>query len=305
MPGPAAKRARFVFLTDTHFHPNAAEDFGAPKMLTRGREVLDATVPTVNALAADFIVHGGDLLCGGGSFDMPLETYLESLDEVARVYDGFAAPAYYVPGNHDCDAEDRSFEAFTSRFGSPQPIHVAHAAPGLGLALANLYANSDDGVGLWSPEHDQQLRAAASAAGDDGTALILVLHEWVLPNFLEAGDNPGRGQVRGADILRQTLSDLPAVVAVFTGHRHINRITCFRDFAVIDTACLIGFPLGLREITLDSQGYLTSRFHVFDLPNLLQASRERSSTEVNNVWQGEVLDRDATILLPRLREIWS
>ena len=40
--------ADFVFLTDTHHYPDAPEDFGAPKMLTRSREVLDAIVPAVN-----------------------------------------------------------------------------------------------------------------------------------------------------------------------------------------------------------------------------------------------------------------
>ena len=51
---------RFVFLTDTHYHPSAPKDFGAPKMLTRGREVLDAVAPVINALNPDFVVHGGD-----------------------------------------------------------------------------------------------------------------------------------------------------------------------------------------------------------------------------------------------------
>ena len=81
--------ADFVFLTDTHHYPDAPEDFGAPKMLTRSREVLDAIVPAVNELGPDFIVHGGDLLCGGGSFDLPRETYLRSVDEVSAAFSGF------------------------------------------------------------------------------------------------------------------------------------------------------------------------------------------------------------------------
>ena len=42
---------RFAFLTDTHHYPDAPEDYGAPKMLTRSQEVLDAIPPALNAQA--------------------------------------------------------------------------------------------------------------------------------------------------------------------------------------------------------------------------------------------------------------
>ena len=173
---------RFVFLTDTHYHPCAPKDFGAPKMLTRGREVLDITAAAVNALKPDFIVHGGDLLCGGGSFEMPRETYLQSIEHVAQAYSGFDAPAYYVPGNHDCDADTRSLDAFASRFPVPDLLNVAEAAPGLRLALANIYPPGcnavEDGNGLWTDELDGALRSAAEQARSDRCAILLFLHPW-------------------------------------------------------------------------------------------------------------------------------
>ena len=36
---------RFVFLTDSHYYPGAPKDYGAPKMLTKSKTVLDAIVP--------------------------------------------------------------------------------------------------------------------------------------------------------------------------------------------------------------------------------------------------------------------
>ena len=47
---------RFVVLADTHYHPAAPKDFSPPKLLTRGPEILAATVPAVNALSPEFIV---------------------------------------------------------------------------------------------------------------------------------------------------------------------------------------------------------------------------------------------------------
>ena len=294
---------RFVFLTDTHYHPSAPKDFGAPKMLTRGREVLDAVAPAINALNPDFVVHGGDLLCGGGSFEIPRETYLQSIEHVAKAYNGFNAPIYYVPGNHDCDADTRSFDAFAKRFPIPETLSFSEAAPGLMLALANVYSSAaPDHGGVWTNEHDEILRQAGRIAMEDGCALILVLHEWVVP---ADGDEAGKGVVGNSEALMRTLSELPAAVAVFTGHRHTNRIRLHGGFVVVDTACLIGFPLGFREISLSSDGLLAARFHQLDLPDLIQASYDRSSPEVNAGWQGESGDRDTDLVLPGLRQVWS
>ena len=70
---------RFVVLADTHYHPTAPKDFSSQKLLTRGPEILAATVPAVNALSPEFIVHVGDLLCGGGSFELSRNQYDRSL----------------------------------------------------------------------------------------------------------------------------------------------------------------------------------------------------------------------------------
>ena len=135
----AGTAARFAFITDTHYHPDAPWDFGAPKMLTRAPEVLAATVPAVNALQPDFILHGGDLFCGGTAFELPDDLYEQSLRDVAAAYSGFEAPVHYVPGNHDCRASDFSFEALGRAFPTmPGILGIAEVAPRLRVALANV-----------------------------------------------------------------------------------------------------------------------------------------------------------------------
>ena len=297
---------RFVFATDSHYHPRPGKDWGPPKMLTRGREVLEAMVDQINAADPEFIVHGGDLLCGGSSFDLPWEQYLQSIDVVAAALERFRAPLYCVPGNHDCDAGTGTFAPLAERIHLPELLDVVDAAPGLRLALANIYQENPMvvGSGEWTEDHDTALAAAGREALADGCALILVLHPWVLPGFAPP-ENPNQHLVKGAERLMATVSGQPAVVAVFTGHLHMNRIRMYRDFLIVDTACLIGFPLGFREIHLREDGLLTARFHQLDLPDVLEASRERSSPEINDRWQGEVHDRETEVLLPRLRALWS
>lgn len=294
---------RFAFLTDTHHYPDAPEDFGAPKMLTRSQQILDAIPPALNAQAFDFVVHGGDFLCGGGSFNLPTETYLRSLDEAATAFGNIQAPFYSIPGNHDCDAQDWSFEDFATRFPYPDPLSVVDAAPRLRLALANVFHDCnvrEHGSGVWTDALDDAVRQAAREALADDCVLLLFLHTWVLTDF-----DRDHGVVEGADKLQHTLAQCPALVATFTGHRHINRITYRRDYLVVDTACLIGFPLGYREIVLMEDGYFKTRFHTLDLPQLNQDSYARSTQEQNRIWQGQIYDRDTEILLPRLKAIWS
>ncbi len=175
------------------------------------------------------------------------------------------------------------------------------------LALVNIFQENplEEANGVWTDALDEALGQAAEQASIDRCALILVLHSWVLPGFVAPGEDPGTGIVKGANRLIETVARQPSIVAIFTGHRHLNRLRMFRDFLIVDTACLIGFPMGFREIHLKEDGYLVARFHQLDLPQVLQASYDRSSLEVNDRWQGEVHDRDTEILLPRLREVWS
>jgi 3',5'-cyclic AMP phosphodiesterase CpdA len=295
--------ANFVFLTDTHHYPGAPEDYGAPKMLTRSQEVLDAIPPAVNRLNPEFIVHGGDLVCGGGSFDLPWETYLKSIDEVSTAFSQFQSPSHYIPGNHDCDAQNGSFEAIAKKIKIPDVLDIVDVSPSLRLALANIYHSGnpiEDANGTWTDELDTALRLAAEKALADRCALILFIHTWVIPDY-----EVGKGTINCAGRLLDTIITHPAIIAVFTGHRHRNRIQAVRDFLVVDTAYLIGFPLGFRQIHLSDDGMFTATFHQLDQPDLLQAAYNMSSPEANNRWQGELYDRDTEILIPRLKEIWS
>tara|TARA_Y100001933_G_scaffold262484_1_gene320066 strand:+ start:437 stop:1465 length:1029 start_codon:yes stop_codon:yes gene_type:complete len=294
---------RFVVLTDSHYHPRAEKDYGAPKMLTRSREVLDAIPDAVNALEPEFVVHAGDLLCGGSSFNLPTHLYERSVDEVADVLASIKATFYCVPGNHDCDAQTGSMEAFARRFDLPNPLITADVSPGLRLALANVYhacSGVEEGMGIWTDILDEHLRRAARDAERDGCVLMLVLHTWVLPNH-----TPDRGVVKRVETLMETLISHRAIAAVFTGHRHLNRIRMYRDILIVDTACLVGFPLGFRLIEIGDDGLLKMRFHTLPLPDLSAASYARSPDWENDRWQGEIHDRDTEILLPRLSQIRS
>ena len=92
-----------------------------------------------------------------------------------------------------------------------------------------------------------------------------------------------------------------ALSMILTGHYHRNRISLFHDCLILDTACLIGYPMGFREIWIEEDGTFRTRFHRLDLPDVLKTSYARSTPEENAVWAGRPEDRDAEMSLPRWR----
>lgn len=293
----------FTLLTDTHLWPTAPADFGAPKMLTAGEAIHEAAIPAVNALSPDFVLHGGDLLCGGSSFDLASAEYDRSLADAVDFFGRFDAPFYCVPGNHDCDAQTWSFDAFHDAFGTSAPLMIDGVAPGIRLARANVFLGDtrEYGAGQWTDEHDEALRDADRSALADGASLILCLHTWLLPDEDPAPGADGRGCVAGADRLLATVSECPSIAVVLTGHRHLNRITAYRDFLVVDTAALIGYPFGFREITISDDGWLSTCFHTLDLPDVAARYFEREDRGEPTHWAGQPHDRNIDILVPRLR----
>jgi len=298
---------QFVFLTDTHYWSGATEDFGAPKMLSLGDQIQRAVVPAINALSPDFVLHGGDLLCGGNSFDLPTEVFERSLSEARQTFSELDAPFYCVPGNHDCDAQTWTFDSFHNTFGTADPIQVDPVSQNLRVVRANVFLGDTKawGAGEWTDDHDAQLRIANKEATADGVPIVLCLHAWLLPDSDVSEGEDGRGCVRGASRLLDTVSECEAIIAVFTGHRHLNRITAYRDFVIVDTSCLVGYPFGFREVVLSDDGWFSTRFHRLDLPDVAEAYESRHDTSQNAHWAGQPHDRDTDVLVPRLARIRS
>ena len=72
----------FAFITDTHLFPNAPKNFGnSTQMQEDCLEIHQELIRQLNDFKPEFVIHGGDIVCGGDSFGMTSEQYLASLGE--------------------------------------------------------------------------------------------------------------------------------------------------------------------------------------------------------------------------------
>ena len=297
---------KFVVIADSHLYPDAPHNFGPPKMLTKSREILEETVSAVNRAEPEFVAHAGDMLCGGSSFKIDVSVYERSVVEAKEAFLRLHSPMYVAPGNHDCEPHAVSFESFQRAFDTPDSLAVYDIAADLKLVTANVYEENavEKGNGTWTEGLDRELRMVAGECLTQGAGIILMLHPWVIPYFHEFDDPALPGTVSNAPMLLNTISSLPSVAMVLTGHRHRNRIRLFRDIIVVDTAAIVGFPLGFREMQLSPDGYLHCSFRQLNLPEISNVSYDRSTEAENREYSGQIPDRDAVLLVPRLRELW-
>ena len=109
---------KFAFITDTHLYPNAPRNFaGGLQQQKNSLALYEKLVEQLNAFEPAFVIHGGDIVCGGNSFEMSATDYEAALDSAKELGERINAPCYYIPGNHDLHPETGSKDAYLARFG--------------------------------------------------------------------------------------------------------------------------------------------------------------------------------------------
>ncbi|MXY27959.1 metallophosphoesterase, partial [Candidatus Poribacteria bacterium] len=109
---------KFAFITDTHLYLNATQNFSGGLQQQKSSLLLyEKLVQQLNAFAPDFVIHGGDIVCGGNSFGMSAEEYEATLDKAQHLGQQINAPCYYIPGNHDLHPETGVKDSYLALFG--------------------------------------------------------------------------------------------------------------------------------------------------------------------------------------------
>ena len=89
---------KFAFITDTHLYLNAPQNFASGlQQQKKSLQLYEKLVEQLNAFEPAFVIHGGDIVCGGQSFGMSTAEYEATLDGAQELGQRLNAPCYYIP----------------------------------------------------------------------------------------------------------------------------------------------------------------------------------------------------------------
>ena len=271
---------KFHLISDLHCYNAEALGFSAHKdqvVVNESAAVIDAVFDWLLAHAdTDLVLIAGDLCTGGDRADYDaLLPKLQRLKEGGkRVFVITASHDYYHFAREDENDnradmvyrdelygmyEDFGFAQACSRYEADPLSYAAQLAPGYRLLCLNTDGDKGEDPGLWDWAEAQL--AGAKAAGE----LVLAMHHYpVLPPspvypLLDSGIfNNSAG-------IRERLA--PAGLRfVFTGHTHMQNISCANGLYEINTGSAVGYDAPIRTVTIDdgNMTITTSSIDSFD-----------------------------------------
>jgi len=276
---------RIGLCTDTHYWSDNIDNMLSVKdlQLPYHSEQLQTTLlAELESANVDMVIHLGDLTCGGGSFDMPRDKFLQALHETHAGFSSLMMPVHALPGNHDCLPGGSDWSLFENLWqlasGSGRTIDTPYAR----LILINAQGHSVDQINPVRP-HDpvygwvndaEMARVEADLASANGRPVFVFLHQLLRP---WSGSQPWQDfyGVRNADSVLALLRKYSTVQAVFQGHAHrLDVQTVWHDSTpctYIVTPSIVEYPVGWLLLTLTATT-LEIEMRVLPLPHLQKKS---------------------------------
>ena len=282
----------FAFITDTHLYPNAPKNFGnGAQMQEDCLEIHQELIRQLNDFKPEFVIHGGDIVCGGDSFGMTSEEYLAALDEAKNLNSNVEAPIYYIPGNHDLDPITGAKDGYQERFGYDQFSYTSFVHEDLRFILLDAQeVDMDQAHGHIGSEQLQWLEDELNSALDEGQQVLIFAHQLVSPSEeFEALSS----RIDNSEEVMRVIDGVNNVLAVFHGHLHLNRMVERNSVFHTITAGVICYPMMWRKITVDNS-LVRIRSAQLNLPHLLAKSAV-SRDDRGTKFLGEETDRDFII----------
>lgn len=289
---------RIGLCSDTHYWPggtNTLTPAGGLQLQQHSQQLQASLLSELKAADVDLVIHLGDLTCGGGSFGMPREKFLQSLLETHAGFNSLSMPTYALPGNHDCLPGGNDWALFEKLWqldsGLGRTIDTPHAR----LILLNAQGHSVDQIDPTFP-HDpvygwinesEMARLEADLASSDGRPIFVFIHQLLLP---WTGTQPWKDfyGVKNAAAVRSILHSCRDVQAIFQGHAHrLNVQKIWQNmspFTYVVTPSIVEYPVSWLMLTVTSE-MLEVKMMPLPLPDL--RSRSMNSGQGQHWRDGE------------------
>ena len=286
---------KFAFITDTHLYPNAPRNFaGGLQQQKNSLALYEKLVEQLNAFEPAFVIHGGDIVCGGNSFEMSAEAYETALDSAEQLGKRINAPCYYIPGNHDLHPETGSKDSYLARFGINGMGSLSFVHENIRFILLDSQEVPEDLThGYISTNQLAWAERELKRARDYDQEVFIFSHQLPFPNVEFQG--VGSRIANSAEVLEIISPFDKQILAFFCGHLHLNRVFREQGMLCIISAGVICYPMMWRQV-LVYPDRVDVRCETVDLPEAL-AESEAVQPDNNLYLLGR--ERDLNFSIPR------
>jgi len=269
---------KFAFITDTHLYLNAPRNFaGGLQQQKNSLALYEKLVEQLNAFDPAFVVHGGDIVCGGKSFDMSAEAYEAALDAAQQLGQRTNAPCYYIPGNHDLHPETGSKDTYLAHFGINGMGSVSFVHENIRFILLDSQEVPEDLThGYISTNQLAWAERELKRARDYDEEVFIFSHQLPFPNVEFQGI--GSRIANSAEVLEVISPFDEQILAFFCGHLHLNRVFREQGMLCIVSAGIICYPMMWKQVIVYSDRVEVNSVTV----DLIEALAESEAVQPDN-----------------------
>lgn len=284
---------KFAFFTDTHLYPNATQNYaGGLQQQKNSVALYEKLIEQLNAFEPDFVIHGGDIVSGGNSFDMSVEEYETALDTVQILGERLNMPCYYIPGNHDLDPETGSKTSYLERFGINGMGSTCFVKENIRFILLDSQEVPKDLThGYVSTNQLAWVEREMKKAADYGEEIFIFSHQLPFPSVEFQGI--GSRIANSAEIIEVVAPFEKQILGFFCGHLHLNRVFREQGMLCIVTSGIICYPMMWRQVFVYPDRIEVKSIRV-DLPDVF-AESEAVNPDNNQYLSGRPRDQEFTI----------
>lgn len=284
---------KFAFITDTHLYLNAPKNFASGLQRQKeSPELYQKLIEQLNAFDPAFVIHGGDVVCGGKSFDMTADDYEYALHRAKHYTQTLNAPCYHIPGNHDLDPESGSKASYTAIFGIDSRTYHSFMHQGIRFILLDAQELPEDLThGYIGTAQLGWLESELKSAADKGQEVFIFSHQLLFPSVEFQG--LGSRVANSAEVLEVIAPFDRNILACFCGHLHLNRIFREQGILCIVSAGTICYPMTYRQIYVSTDKF-EGRTEQIHLPAAFERS-EAANVDNNPYLSGRPRDQEFSI----------
>ena len=294
-------------ISDTHFWPNGGmfrSGDGSLQLLGSSEQLLTSLIDDLDKVGVDLILHLGDVTCGGGTYSLSEDEFLEAQ---RAMYDGLTrgrTPTYALPGNHDCPPGGGPWTDFERRWSLGSGLGRTIDTPFARLILLNAQGHPGEkvedarpGDPVYGWVNDAELKRLDDDLTTAGELPVIVFVHQLLQPWSGDQSTADYYLVANAEAVHAVMARRGNVRVVFQGHAHRFDV---QQRSLGDNLCwyvicpaVIQYPLGWLALTL-SQQRMRVQLHSLPLPTLLEQARESGGGQTwrvgQSAWQDMTLD---------------